>query len=64
MDIKQLLTKAIEASLLAGDEILKVYNTGFEVEQKAEYEDGMYKLLEYLEKYKPKNTDSTTFVIF
>jgi hypothetical protein len=32
-----------------------------EVEQKAEYEDGMYKLLEYLEKYKPKNTDSTTF---
>ncbi len=36
MDIKQLLTKAIEASLLAGDEILKVYNTGFEVEQKAD----------------------------
>jgi hypothetical protein len=26
-----------------------------EVEQKAEFEDGMYKLLEYLEKYKPKN---------
>lgn len=36
MDIKQLLTKAIEAAVLAGDEILKVYNTGFEVEQKAD----------------------------
>lgn len=36
MDIKQLLIKAVEASLLAGEEILKVYTSGFEVEQKAD----------------------------
>ncbi len=36
MDIKQLLIKAVEASLLAGNEILKVYTSGFEVEQKAD----------------------------
>jgi 3'(2'), 5'-bisphosphate nucleotidase len=36
VDINQLLGKAISAALLAGEEILKVYNTGFEVEQKAD----------------------------
>jgi 3'(2'), 5'-bisphosphate nucleotidase len=36
VDINQLLGNAISAALLAGEEILKVYNTGFEVEQKAD----------------------------
>lgn len=34
MDIKQLLYKAIQSALKAGEEILKVYNSNFEVEQK------------------------------
>jgi 3'(2'), 5'-bisphosphate nucleotidase len=36
MDIKQLLEKAIQAALSAGEEILKVYNSNFEVEQKSD----------------------------
>jgi 3'(2'), 5'-bisphosphate nucleotidase len=36
MDIKHLLYKAIQSALMAGEEILKVYNSNFEVEQKAD----------------------------
>ena len=34
MDIKKLLYKAIQSALMAGEEILKVYNSNFDVEQK------------------------------